>query len=282
MRKTHTTRWFASAALSMGLAFATSTLAQGDHQHDGNHGGQTGAPAARGNGGAPHGGMGGAPRFGGMGAGSRGVGMALARPPQALHSYVQGFGARPQSFGHAARGFSGRAYPYHGQGRHTFSGRGPSVAARGAHGVMAHNAFGPGSRHGALARNAFQHGAQAAATQGGRNYRSAFGGAPGFRPGGARPSYSARYFPRAVTAHVRFHWRQGGWAGPPGWHYRRFLFGELFPLAWCGPGWWIDDYWWYELPVPPWGYAWVRNGPDALLVNVRTGRIVEVVYDVFY
>ena len=41
---------------------------------------------------------------------------------------------------------------------------------------------------------------------------------------------------------------------------------------------------WYDLgfgPPPP-GDAWVRYGPDLLLVNIRTGRVVDVVYGVFY
>jgi Ni/Co efflux regulator RcnB len=32
---------------------------------------------------------------------------------------------------------------------------------------------------------------------------------------------------------------------------------------------------------PPKGYRWVRYGPDLLLVNVRTGRISDVIYGAF-
>jgi Ni/Co efflux regulator RcnB len=38
----------------------------------------------------------------------------------------------------------------------------------------------------------------------------------------------------------------------------------------------------FDLPMPPRGYEWVRYGDDALLVNIRTGEIVDVVYDVFW
>jgi Ni/Co efflux regulator RcnB len=36
------------------------------------------------------------------------------------------------------------------------------------------------------------------------------------------------------------------------------------------------------LPPPPYGYRWVRYGPDALLVNICDGRILDVIYDAFY
>jgi Ni/Co efflux regulator RcnB len=35
--------------------------------------------------------------------------------------------------------------------------------------------------------------------------------------------------------------------------------------------------------MPPWaGYEWVRYGNDALLVDVDTGEIIRVEYDIFY
>ena len=41
------------------------------------------------------------------------------------------------------------------------------------------------------------------------------------------------------------------------------------------------DWWSYGLPEPPYGYDWVRVGPDALLVDY-SGRIVQVVRAVFW
>jgi Ni/Co efflux regulator RcnB len=43
-----------------------------------------------------------------------------------------------------------------------------------------------------------------------------------------------------------------------------------------------DGYSTLGLAPPPSGYQWVRYGPDLLLVNVRTGRIADVVDGVFY
>jgi Ni/Co efflux regulator RcnB len=35
------------------------------------------------------------------------------------------------------------------------------------------------------------------------------------------------------------------------------------------------------LPHPPGGAQWVRNGPDLVLVDLATGRIIDVAYGVF-
>jgi Ni/Co efflux regulator RcnB len=107
-------------------------------------------------------------------------------------------------------------------------------------------------------------------------------GAPGYRPGGQQPQYSPQYFPRTFNMGVRYHWRGGSWRGPQGWYYRSWSYGQILPFAWLGSSWWISDYWDYGLPVPPYGYAWIRNGPDALLVNIRSGEVVEVVPGIFY
>ncbi|HLK25916.1 MAG TPA: RcnB family protein [Caulobacteraceae bacterium] len=99
---------------------------------------------------------------------------------------------------------------------------------------------------------------------------------------GRRPHYSVQAFPHVLHPQGQFHWRGGFWRGPPGWHYRNWYYGEFLPFAWLGSEWWINDYWDYDLPYPPYGYEWIRNGPDALLVNVDTGMIVEVVPGIFY
>jgi Ni/Co efflux regulator RcnB len=114
-----------------------------------------------------------------------------------------------------------------------------------------------------------------------RDFHPEFG-APGFHPGGERPRYDADDFPRVFHPNERFEWREGHWRGPEGWFYRPWFYGEVLPWGWFAPNWWINDYWDYELPVPPYGYEWVRNGPDALLVDERTGVVVEVVPDIFY
>lgn len=108
-------------------------------------------------------------------------------------------------------------------------------------------------------------------------------GTPGFRSGAgrARPAYAPRYYPRAISAESRFHW-QGSWRSQPGFYDRHWGYGDLLPFGWFARPYWIDDYWFYDLPIAPIGYVWVRVGPDALLVDLYTGRVVEVVYGLFW
>ncbi|MBB4155395.1 hypothetical protein GGQ80_003315 [Sphingomonas jinjuensis] len=71
---------------------------------------------------------------------------------------------------------------------------------------------------------------------------------------------------------------------PPGWGYgyRRFSIGvTLAPQLW-GQSYWLDDPWSYRLPEAYGPFRWVRYYDDAMLIDVRTGRVVDIVYDIFY
>jgi hypothetical protein len=72
------------------------------------------------------------------------------------------------------------------------------------------------------------------------------------------------------------------WRYPPGYRYRRWTIGVVLPSLFLAPAYYYDDYWRMGLEGPPWGYQWVRYGPDLLLVNTRTGRIEDVIYGAFY
>ncbi|MBO9557502.1 MAG: RcnB family protein, partial [Caulobacter sp.] len=72
------------------------------------------------------------------------------------------------------------------------------------------------------------------------------------------------------------------WRYPPGYRYRRWNIGVVLPSLFLTPTYYYDDYWRMGLEGPPWGYQWVRYGPDLLLVNTRTGRIDDVIYGAFY
>ena len=45
---------------------------------------------------------------------------------------------------------------------------------------------------------------------------------------------------------------------------------------------WIDDPYDYRLPEAYGEYRWVRYYNDALLVDIYSGEVVDVVYDIFY
>src|ERR1051326_6989223 len=68
---------------------------------------------------------------------------------------------------------------------------------------------------------------------------------------------------------------------PRGWAYRRWYRGDVLPRLFLADAFFFD-YAFLGLPSPPRYYRWVRYGPDALLVNVYDGRVLDVIYDAFY
>jgi len=95
-----------------------------------------------------------------------------------------------------------------------------------------------------------------------------------------RPRYDRRAYPPVYRSHQRF---RGGFYRPPsGFYARSWVFGDILPYGWYGSQYYIDDWWTYGLPIPPAGYEWVRIGDDAALVDTFNGRIVQVVYDLFW
>jgi Ni/Co efflux regulator RcnB len=98
---------------------------------------------------------------------------------------------------------------------------------------------------------------------------------------GGRPHYTPQAFPHEVNPgrQYRFH---GEWRQPQGYHYQRWAYGDHLPIGWFIASFWLTDFLDYDLSPPPYGYAWVREGPDAVLVNVNDGTVVQVAYGVFY
>ena len=68
---------------------------------------------------------------------------------------------------------------------------------------------------------------------------------------------------------------------PPNWRYQRWIYGQTLPPAYWAQPYWVNNYWDYGLQPPPYGYVWVRNGPDAMSVDVVTGLILNVIYGLF-
>lgn len=115
---------------------------------------------------------------------------------------------------------------------------------------------------------------------GGGAGRSSYGRYAG--PGGPvrAPAYSAthrftyqgRSFAAVRAAPYRY---------PHGYGYRTFRPHEQFPLGLLIAPYLITDFALYNLPSPGPDLEWVRYGPDALLVNVDTGEVVDVAYGAF-
>ena len=75
-----------------------------------------------------------------------------------------------------------------------------------------------------------------------------------------------------------------GYYYPPygGYDYAPLAVGALLAAEFWREQYWIDDPQDYHLP-PPWGpYRWVRYYNDCLLVDIDSGEVVDVAYNVFW
>lgn len=90
-----------------------------------------------------------------------------------------------------------------------------------------------------------------------------------YRPGGGRPPQF-----RPI--------RERPYRYPRGYRYRRWTTGLILPAIFLTSAYFYDDYYRLGLGGAPYGYRWVRYGPDLLLVELGTGRIVDVIYGAFY
>jgi Ni/Co efflux regulator RcnB len=77
------------------------------------------------------------------------------------------------------------------------------------------------------------------------------------------------------------HYDAAAFVAPSGFTYRRFSVGEHVPNALLGDSVVLSDYANYALDSPPSGLTWIRDGQDALLIDVRTGEVIQADYDVF-
>lgn len=72
------------------------------------------------------------------------------------------------------------------------------------------------------------------------------------------------------------------WAYPSGYGYRRWAVGAILPpLFWSKPTYYYTGWGEMGLPPPEPGFQYIEYGPDLLLVNVATGRVVQVFPDAF-
>lgn len=76
--------------------------------------------------------------------------------------------------------------------------------------------------------------------------------------------------------------RLGRYYDPYGYRYRRFSIGFSLWPSYYRSSFWLNDPWRYRLPPTYGPYRWVRYYDDALLVNIYTGQVVDVVYNVFW
>jgi len=80
--------------------------------------------------------------------------------------------------------------------------------------------------------------------------------------------------------HSKFH--LGWYYDPFGWDYFRYGIGWRMWPSYYGNSFWLHDPWEYRLPPAYGPYRWVRYHYDAVLVNIYTGQIADIVYDFFW
>jgi Ni/Co efflux regulator RcnB len=76
-------------------------------------------------------------------------------------------------------------------------------------------------------------------------------------------------------------YRGGSWNAPRGYNYRRIAVGHRFQPVFYGQRYWVDPYRYHLRPVGM-GQRWVRYGNDVVLINTRTGRVVDINYGFFF
>ena len=71
-------------------------------------------------------------------------------------------------------------------------------------------------------------------------------------------------------------YRRPAYVGPRGYVYRPVTVGYRFAPTYYSSRYVIADPYRYRLPAAGRGMRWIRYGNDVVLVNMRTGRVVEV------
>ena len=66
------------------------------------------------------------------------------------------------------------------------------------------------------------------------------------------------------------------------WRYRPVTVGYQLRPAFYGSRYYINDYGAHNVRAPGRWQRWVRYGDDLLLVNVRTGRVLQVVHNRYW
>lgn len=100
------------------------------------------------------------------------------------------------------------------------------------------------------------------------------------RRGQRPPNWAQGRYPSVYGSPRRFH--SDRYYAPRGFFVRSWAFGDVLPRGWYGDDYRIGEFWEYGLPYPPPGYDWVRVDDDAFLIDSFTGRIAQVVRNLFY
>jgi Ni/Co efflux regulator RcnB len=229
----------------------------------GNRGGFGGGMNRGGFGGMNRGGYGGMNRgssYGAMNRGGYGAGMNRGA------SGGRGYGASSRnvggfhSFGVAGSRTSGRG---------VYASRAGGAARGGGAGGHSASAL-ASARGGAAGRGGGTGGAHAAATRATRTAAAS-----------ARPPRASNGQTYSGAGGSQASFAAGPYAFPAGYSYTAFAVGAFLPAVFWQPQWFVLDWGYYGLWAPPPDAAWIRYGPDLLLIELDTGAILRVVRGVY-
>ena len=91
-----------------------------------------------------------------------------------------------------------------------------------------------------------------------------------------------RYDWRSYRNQNRFVFRLGTYRDPFGYGYRPLSIGYTMYSGYYQSNYWLDDPYEYRLPPVYGPYRWVRYYDDAVLVDIYSGRVVEVIRNFFW
>lgn len=77
-------------------------------------------------------------------------------------------------------------------------------------------------------------------------------------------------------------YHQRSYRDPFGWRYQLLSIGWRLWPNYYSSNYWINDPWMYRLPPAPPGTRWIRYYNDALLVDLYTGEVIDVIHDFFW
>lgn len=94
--------------------------------------------------------------------------------------------------------------------------------------------------------------------------------------------HDRRYDWRRHRDRNRFIFRIGFYSDPFGYNYRRLGLGSYLYPSYYHSNYWINDPWQYRLPPAYGPYRWVRYHNDALLIDIYSGEVVDVIHGFFW
>jgi hypothetical protein len=93
---------------------------------------------------------------------------------------------------------------------------------------------------------------------------------------------NSRYDWQNHRRHHRSIFHLGFYYDPFGWGYSPFDIGWRMWPSYYSSRYWINDPWYYRLPYAPPGTRWIRYYDDAILVDMWSGQVVDVIYNFFW